>query len=95
MIEHLGAVAAVRDRIARRAGDKRLVVVPGLADDLHAIGEAFSSLELTSKTLARIYLAKHYGYHLSTPEYQFLATLAGDVGTYHERFSAPHVPERG
>ena len=79
MIEHLGAVAAVRDRIATRTRDPRLLLVPGLADDLKAIGEAFSALDLNTKVLARIYLSKHYGYTLSTPEYQFLASLAGEV----------------
>lgn len=79
MIEHLGAVAAVRDRIQKRARDPRLVLVPGLADDLLLIGEAFGSLDISTKVLARIFLSKHYGYSLSTPEYQFLATLAGEV----------------
>lgn len=88
MIEHLGAVAAVRDRINARARDPRLVVVPGLADDLRMIGEAFGSLDLSTKLLARIFLSKHYGYSLSTPEYQALATLAGEV-------SLTHFAERG
>lgn len=87
MIEHLGAVAAVRDRIDKRARDPRLVLVPGLADDLQLIGEAFGSLDTSTKALARIFLSKHYGYSLSTPEYHFLATLAGEVapGFFVER----------
>lgn len=79
MIEHLGAVAACRDRINTRSRDPRLLLVPGLADDLRLIGEAFGALDLNCKVLARIYLSKHYGYSLSTPEYQFLASLAGEV----------------
>lgn len=78
MTDHLGAVAAVRHRIATRARDPRLVLVPGLADDLQAIGEAFASLEQDTKLLARVFLSKHYGYSLSKPEYQSLAELAGE-----------------
>jgi hypothetical protein len=84
MTEQLGAVAAARDRLTARARDPRLVLLPGLADDLMSIGAALASLESTARALARIFLSKHYGYTLSTPEYQFLATIAGDdvgVGT--------------
>lgn len=83
----LAAVAELRHRLATRARDPRLLLVPGLADDLRAIGEAFESLDGASRLLARVFLSKHYGYHLSTPEYQSLAALAGEVapGFYLER----------
>lgn len=83
----LTAVTELRRRLSTRARDPRLLLVPGLADDLRAIGEAFDALDGASRLLARVFLSKHYGYNLSTPEYQSLATIAGEVapGFFLER----------
>jgi hypothetical protein len=86
MTEQPGAVALARDRLYERARDPR-VVDAGLADDLRMIGEAFDALDGATRLLARVFLSNRYGYVLSQPEYQALATLAAEVapGFYAER----------
>lgn len=78
----LSPVAQVCARIRKRAGDMRLAMVPGLAEDLRSIGEAFATLELRTraleahqKTLARATLAKHYGYVIEARDYHALVEL--------------------
>lgn len=87
MTEQPGAVAIARDRLYARARDPDSSTVPGLADDLVLIGEAFDALDGATRLLARVILSDRYGYALSTPEYQALAALAAEVapGFYAER----------
>jgi hypothetical protein len=87
MTEQPGAVALARDRLYTRARDPASSTVPGLADDLVLIGEAFDALDGATRLLARVILADRYGYALSTPEYQGLASLAAEVapGFFAER----------
>lgn len=79
MTELSGAVAVARDRIRARARDPLLQAVPGLADDLHSIGEALAALELGARVLARVYLSERYGYSLSRLEYRYVLDLSGEV----------------
>lgn len=72
----LTAVARCCDRIRKRAADPRLVLVPGLADDLRLIGEAFVWLEQGQRTIASCVLAKHYGYSATKTDYHHLVELA-------------------
>ena len=60
--------------------------MPGLADDLRTIGEAFAAIDDAQRLLARVFLSYRYSYALTTPEYQALATLAHEVapGFYAE-----------
>lgn len=69
------AVAHLRARILKRAADPRLMLVPGLADDLRMIGEAFGTLEHHIQALARATLAKHFDYHISPRDYHELVEL--------------------
>jgi hypothetical protein len=73
------AVANVRARILKRASDPRLVFVPGLADDLKLIGEAFGTLEHHVQALARATLAKSFGYDISPGDYNELVALGREV----------------
>lgn len=79
MNELSGAVAKVRDRLVARARDPLLQTIPGLAADLHSIGEALTALELAARLLARVHLSERYGYSLSQIEYGYLVRLSGEV----------------
>lgn len=72
----LTAIARCCDRIRKRAVDPRLVLVPGLADDLRLIGEAFVWLEQGQRAIGRAVLAKHYGYNATKDDYAHLVELA-------------------
>jgi hypothetical protein len=72
------AIATLRVRIRTRASDPRLVLVPGLADDLRLIGEAFHSLQQAVQLLARAELARTGNYPLSKVDYHDLVVLAGE-----------------
>lgn len=74
------AIATLRTRITKRASDPRLMLVPGLADDLKLIGEAFSVLHQAVQVLARAELAREGKYPLSKADYHDLVTIGGEGG---------------
>lgn len=74
------AIAKVRDRIRKRACDPRLMLVPGLADDLKLIGEAFGAIEHDVQVLARATLAKHFSYDIPKSDYNDLVELGRELG---------------
>jgi hypothetical protein len=71
----LTAVARLRTRISKRAADPRLLLVPGLADDLRLIGEAFGTIEQHLSSLSRVVLAREYGYAMEPADYHVLSAL--------------------
>ena len=77
---NLGALTLVRDRVRKRAADPRLALVPGLADDLKLIGEAFGTLEHATRGIASIVLKKHHlsDAMLERDEWELLTRLAGE-----------------
>lgn len=72
------AIANVCARINQRTRDPRLVLVPGLADDLRSIGEAFITLTRAVQLLARAELARQGNYPLSKADYHDLVCMAGE-----------------
>jgi hypothetical protein len=76
----LNVIAEAQQRLEARANDKRLLLVPGLADDLRLIGEALAQLSSDASLLARVVLQKHYwpGAKLLKEECDGLAILATD-----------------
>ena len=72
----LSAVAQLRSRISKRAADPRLLLVPGLADDLKLIGEAFGTIHQHLASLARVVLAREYGYTMEPADYHALSALS-------------------
>lgn len=72
------AVARACARIRKRATDARLVLVPGLADDLRVIGEAFECLHSGVQLLARVELARQGNYPLSKSDYHDLVVISGE-----------------
>lgn len=72
------AIATLRTRITKRASDPRLMLVPGLADDLRLIGEAFSVLHQAVQLLGRVELARQGNYPLSKADYHDLVCMAGE-----------------
>lgn len=56
----MAALAKARERLAARIRDPKLLMVPGLQDDLRAIVGALDELELRTATLAAFALRKHY-----------------------------------
>lgn len=70
------AIATLRVRIRTRASDPRLVLVPGLADDLRLIGEAFHSIQCNVQLLARLELARQGNYAPHPRDYHELVELA-------------------
>lgn len=84
MTESLKRLAHARERISKRASDPRLLLVPGLADDLRLIGEAFGILETLASCLASIALRKHFGQtDITSAEYETLSALAGEWRSNH------------
>lgn len=69
-------IARLRDRVRKRASDPRLAWVPGLADDLRLIGEAFHCVDHSVQLLARVELARQGNYSLHPRDYHELVALA-------------------
>lgn len=69
------AVHTLCIRLRKRAADPRLVLVPGLADDLKSIGEAFTALDYRVQLLARAELARQGNYALSKIDYHDLVMI--------------------
>jgi hypothetical protein len=51
-----------RRRLADRMADSRLVLIPGLRDDLKAIDAALGDLDTRTRQLATAVMLKHFGY---------------------------------
>ena len=74
--QSLSACALVRERIKTRARDPRLLLVPGLADDLKSIGEAFGELVAAVECLSRVAIAKHFSHELTPHDYKRVREVA-------------------
>ena len=70
------AIAQCCARISKRVQDVRLLVVPGLADDLRSIGEAFGILEQQQRLLARAALCVGTGSDIPRDDFNGLLELS-------------------
>jgi len=69
-------IGLLRARISKRARDPRLALVPGLADDLTSIGEAFVLLEHQVELLSAGLLAEHCKYGMPPADWNAIVDLA-------------------
>lgn len=62
--------------LRKRSHDPRLLLIPGLSDELIGIAAAFGELREQVHVMARFQLAKHYGYDVGRSDYDFIVALA-------------------
>lgn len=56
----MDALAKARKRLSSRISDPKVMLLPGLADDLRAIDAAFEEIERRTSILAAFALRKHF-----------------------------------
>lgn len=81
----MDALTKARKALASRAEDKRLFLVPGLADDLRAIEAALGELQSSIATLAAHVLRKHYWPRtpMHAAQFEALARMGAEAATVH------------
>lgn len=91
----MDALTKARKALASRAEDKRLMLVPGLADDLLSIGEALAELERRVGVVAAVVLRKHYWPNVAIPEAQWraLVEMRGEPAAVGRAAGAAHVED--
>jgi hypothetical protein len=86
------ALAKARKVLSSRSSDVRLRFVPGLAEDMRALGEAFEEIDRRISVLAAVVLRKHYWPDAAVHTAQLRALMemgaepaaVGRIGTHGE-----------
>lgn len=89
----MDALAEARKRLSSRLRDSKVMLVPGLADDLRAIEGAFEEIDRRTSNLAAFALRKHFWPLSQVNKAQLQALMAmgaepatvGRIGTHPER----------
>lgn len=79
----MDALREARDKLSSRISDPKVRFVPGLADDLKSIANAFAELERRTSMLAAVVLRKHYwpGSPIQKSEVDGLTAMGQDAET--------------
>lgn len=74
----MDALTKAREVLSSRLKDKKIMFVPGLAEDLRAIDNAFAEIDVRTRVLASIILRRHYWPESSIkpPHFEKLVALA-------------------